>query len=242
MAGSEIKARRRILGVFAHPDDETTGCAGTFMRYAREGVEVYVATATRGEQGTLGTGGMLISREDLPAIREAELRSVLEVLGVNPPLFLGYKDQQLSGVDGYELSSKIGSVMRDTQPNVVITFGPTGISHHDDHIAVHRATLDAFRRYRESAPAAARLFYVAIPEEIASQLDLHLHPSETSPNVVIDIAAHKEAKIRAIRMFKSQEDAQQVAELFENNPFDAEAFHQACPRASVDSVSTGFWE
>ena len=242
MPGSEGGAKRRILGVFAHPDDETTGCAGTFMRYAREGVEIYVATATRGEQGTLGTGGMLVTREDLPAIREAELGSVLKVLGVNPPLFLGYKDQELSAVDVHELSSRISSVMQNTQPDVVITFGPTGISHHDDHIAVHRATVEAFRRYCECAPAAPRLFYVAIPEEIASQLDMRLHPSETSLNVVIDIAEHKDAKIRAIRMFNSQEDAQQIAELFENNPYDAEAFHQACPRAPVDIVSAGFWE
>ena len=47
--------RRCILGVFAHPDDETSCAGGTLSRYARAGVEVYVATATRGEQGILGT-------------------------------------------------------------------------------------------------------------------------------------------------------------------------------------------
>lgn len=41
--------RRCILGVFAHPDDETSCAGGTFSRYAREGVAVYVVTATRGE-------------------------------------------------------------------------------------------------------------------------------------------------------------------------------------------------
>jgi LmbE family N-acetylglucosaminyl deacetylase len=43
------KSRRCLLGVFAHPDDETSCAAGTFARYAREGVAVYVVTATRGE-------------------------------------------------------------------------------------------------------------------------------------------------------------------------------------------------
>ncbi len=53
----------RLLALFAHPDDETSAAAGTFTRYAREGVEVYVATATRGELGTLGGGGTTIRRD-----------------------------------------------------------------------------------------------------------------------------------------------------------------------------------
>jgi len=39
-------ARRCILAVFAHPDDETSTAAGTFIKYAREGVEIHVVTVT----------------------------------------------------------------------------------------------------------------------------------------------------------------------------------------------------
>ena len=79
-------ARRCILAVFAHPDDETSAAAGTFTKYAREGVEIHVVTATRGELGDLGTGDLKIERRDLPAVREAELRAVLALYGVNPPI------------------------------------------------------------------------------------------------------------------------------------------------------------
>ena len=61
---------KRILAVFAHPDDETTTSGGTLARYATEGAKVFVATATRGEQGGLGTGGYEILRDDLPAVRQ----------------------------------------------------------------------------------------------------------------------------------------------------------------------------
>jgi LmbE family N-acetylglucosaminyl deacetylase len=54
-----------ILGVFAHPDDETSCAGGTLSRYAQAGVDVYVATATRGELGMLGTNGQVVRREDL---------------------------------------------------------------------------------------------------------------------------------------------------------------------------------
>ena len=41
----------RLLAVLAHPDDESLGFGGTLARYAAEGVETYLVTATRGERG-----------------------------------------------------------------------------------------------------------------------------------------------------------------------------------------------
>lgn len=86
---------KRILAVFAHPDDETTTSGGTLARYAAEGAKVFAATATRGEQGGLGTGGYEILQDDLPAVRQAEMRSVLQELGTEPSIFLGYRDQEV---------------------------------------------------------------------------------------------------------------------------------------------------
>ena len=42
-------ADRRLLAVFAHPDDETFRCGGTLALPARRGVRVRVLCATRGE-------------------------------------------------------------------------------------------------------------------------------------------------------------------------------------------------
>ena len=235
-------SRRCILGVFAHPDDETTSSAGTLMRYARQGVEVHVATATRGERGTLGTGGLAISRAELPAVREAELRAVLEVIGARPPILLGYRDQELAQVDTQDLADQVASVMGRLRPDVVITFGPTGVSHHEDHIAIHRATVLAFRQYRATTQVKPRLYVITIPKELAAEFDLQLHETETTPTVLIDISEYKARKIAALRMYRSQEDAQEVAGLFEANSFDAEAFHQICPPPVDGHVSTGFWE
>ncbi|MCI0437550.1 MAG: PIG-L family deacetylase [Chloroflexi bacterium] len=233
------QANRRILAVFAHPDDETTSCGGAFARYASEGAEVFVATATRGEMGALGTGGLVISREELPNVREAELRAALKLLGVNPPILLGYIDGQLKDADSQQLVGKILSVMRQTRPDVVITWGPTGISSHDDHIAIHKAATEAFHRYRQESVSEPRLFYVAIPRDIAEQLEMKLHESETDISMIIDISAYKNLKIQALRGYKSQEDAQEVADLFENNPYDFEAFHQAYPPRSVGVAEVG---
>ena len=131
---------------------------------------------------------------------------------------------------------------------MVITWGPTGISHHDDHIAIHRATVEAFHRYipstlaTKATKAKPLLYFIALPEDVAKQLEMRLHQSEITPTVIVDIAEHKSLKIRALRTYVSQEDAQEIAEMFEAKDFDIEAFHQAHPPTPSGQVSSGFWE
>src|SRR5437867_6747741 len=233
--------RRCILGVFAHPDDETSCAGGTLSRYARAGVEVYVATATRGEQGILGTNGQVVTRADLPRVREAELRTVLQMYGARPPIFLGYRDQEMAYANADELTAKIAAVMAAIKPDVVITFGPLGLSGHPDHVAVHRATVAAFHRYRRRTTAPPRLYYKALLPAAMQALGLTLAGPEVQPTVLIDIAAQKALKVRALRTYTTQEDAQRLAELVEQAPWAIEAFHQAYPPTSTRVLATGFW-
>lgn len=236
-------ARRCILAVYSHPDDETTVSGGTFMRYVQEGVEVYVMTATRGEWGALGSGGMVIAREELPAVREAELRANLEMYGVNPPTMLDYIDGALKDADFEEHVGLILAEMKRVNPDVVITWGPTGISRHDDHMATNVATDAAFARYRETVEPEPRLFYVAMHKDLLEEFDIHLDGPEANPTVNIDITANKSRKIQALRNYKSQEDAQEVADVMESKEWgDTELFHQVYPPVTNGVISTGFWD
>src|SRR5262245_35978019 len=192
------QTRRGILGVFAHPDDETSCAGGTLSRYAHAGVEVYVATATRGEQGTLGTNGQVVTREDLPGVRATELCTVLQMYGAKPPIFLGYRDREVAHANADELIAKIAAVMAAITPDVVLTFGPLGLSGHPDHVAVHRATVAAFHRYRRDAPVPPRLYYKALLPAAMQALGLTLTGPEVQPTVIIDISAHKALKVRAL--------------------------------------------
>ncbi len=234
--------RHCILAVFAHPDDETSSSAGTLTKYAQEGVEIHVVTATRGELGELGTGGLSIERGDLPTVREAELRAALELYGAHPPVLLGYRDQGLMTADFETLTQDVLRVMTAVQPDVVITFGPSGISNHDDHKTIHRAATKAFHRYRQTVDSEPRLCYVAVPKEVAAQFEFELHPSETTLSVCIDISDVKPIKLQALRAYRSQADAQELAVLFESDQFSQEWFYQAHPAITLtDSPATGFW-
>jgi len=201
-----------------------------------------VATATRGEQGMLGTNGQVVTRADLPRVREAELRTVLQLYGARPPIFLGYRDQEMAYANADELTAKIAAVMAAIKPDVVITFGPLGLSGHPDHVAVHRATVAAFHRYRRRTTAPPRLYYKALLPAAMQALGLTLAGPEVQPTVLIDIAAQKALKVRALRTYTTQEDAQRLAGLIEQSPWAVEAFHQAYPPMPEGILATELWE
>ncbi len=231
------------MAVFAHPDDETSAAGGTLCRVVDEGGEVLVVTATRGEQGTLGTGGARIAREELPAVREAELREVLRSYGVaSPPLLLGYRDQEVKDADPAEVMACVLAAMREFKPDVVATFGPLGISRHDDHIAVHHAAREAFYAYVEEAQREPppRLWYAAIDMSVSADLDgLDLDGPEAKPNVYVDVADYWRKKSAALRLYRSQEDAQEFAAYLEANFFACETFHQEHPPLPGSHVVLG---
>ena len=70
-----MPASRRLLCVFAHPDDESFSAAGTAMKYAAAGARIVLSTATRGERGKCGDPP-ICSADDLPRVR-ASLAAVL---------------------------------------------------------------------------------------------------------------------------------------------------------------------
>lgn len=229
-------ANRTILGVFAHPDDETSCAAALMKRYAAEGVDIHVVTATKGELGTLGTNGTVVAREDLPKVREAEQRAVLASLGVkNPPVYLGYRDQEIVEADADEVAGKVYDVMRKVEPDVVLAFGPTGISQHPDHIAMHHAAKGAFYRYIADTGRRAKLYYWAIDKQSIKDFDLKLEGVESEPHVMLNVRATWQAKVDALHMYASQEDAQEIAGYFEQMPEVYEMFYQAYPPVPDDA-------
>jgi LmbE family N-acetylglucosaminyl deacetylase len=132
-------SRLTLMAVFAHPDDEAFGTGGSLTKYAAEGCDVYVVTATRGEAGLIRDPDLATSA-NLPYVRERELCCACQLYGIHPPRFLDYQDGQLTIVNQGQAVGRLVRIIRDLQPQVIITFGPDGIYGHYDHLAVHRWT------------------------------------------------------------------------------------------------------
>ncbi|HKZ84426.1 MAG TPA: PIG-L deacetylase family protein [Anaerolineae bacterium] len=130
----------RLMCVLAHPDDESLGTGGILAKYAAEGVETFVVTATRGERGWWGDEKDYPGVEGLGKIREAELLAAAKVLGVRRVDFLDYVDGDLDQANPAEAIAKIVSPIRREKPHVVITFDPVGAYGHPDHIAICQFT------------------------------------------------------------------------------------------------------
>ena len=206
------------LGIFAHPDDETSASAGTMVKWVSENNAAFVVTATGGELGTLGTGGLVIKRENLALVRETELKKNLAMYGCNPPFMLRYRDQELEDEEIGILSMKILDIIHLINPDIIATFGPSGISNHTDHIAIHNATKKAYEDYKDSSDRqrVPILIYPSISEEMATQYSLNLSSDEKKMDIVIDINSSIDIKIKGLRNYKSQEDAQEFAEHLDN--------------------------
>ena len=133
----------RLMCVLAHPDDESLGTGGALAQCASEGIATYVVTATRGERGRFGDGGVSPGPEVVGRTREAELSEAAAVLGVREVAVLGYPDGALDQVNPAEATANIAGHLRRVRPHVVITFGPEGAYGHIDHIAVSQFTAAA---------------------------------------------------------------------------------------------------
>jgi LmbE family N-acetylglucosaminyl deacetylase len=119
---------RRLMAVLAHPDDESLGVGGTLAKYASEGVETFLLTATRGDGGRYGNhrpgDAGHPGRSALGSIREHELRAAASVLGIKGVAVLDNPDQQLDRANPQEAIAVIVDRLHRVRPEVVVTFGP----------------------------------------------------------------------------------------------------------------------
>jgi LmbE family N-acetylglucosaminyl deacetylase len=122
-----------ILAVGAHPDDIEFGCAGTLIKYARSGHNVYLFVLTEGSFGGDAK------------IRKAEQEEAAKLMGVKELFWGSLRDTEL--VDNRELIVKIDEVISNVKPDVVFLNYSEDI--HQDHRALAKAGVSATRYVKE---------------------------------------------------------------------------------------------
>jgi LmbE family N-acetylglucosaminyl deacetylase len=153
-----------VLGVWAHPDDETYLSAGLMAHSARSGSRVVDVTATRGEGGSMDEERW--PSETMGEVRARELERSLEVLGVAEHHFLGLPDIDMDTGLPEEGAANVLALMEEVRPDTVLTFGPEGMTGHEGHKSVSRWTTEAFR---SRAKPGARLYYAVYTQEWADE-------------------------------------------------------------------------
>ena len=198
---------KTLLGVWAHPDDESYFSAALMNRVVSLGGRVVVVTATRGELGSTN-----VDPRELAPLRERELRAAMSSLGVDDVRFLGYGDGECSSADAEDAICSIIRLIKDVDPDIIVTFGPDGITNHPDHAAVSSWTTAA-----AAALGHDGLLYCTMTDDFVRRHDV-LHSTiglwmdgEPRPYVTDDLALHvvpsareRELKRRALRSHASQ--------------------------------------
>jgi LmbE family N-acetylglucosaminyl deacetylase len=172
--------KRTLLAVLAHPDDESFGPGGTLARYAAEGVDVHIAIATDGVAGSV-VESYQHELERLVAVRTKELETAVEILGGTLHM-LCYRDSGYINdpanehpdafiqADEHEATGRIVQLIRELQPQVILTHDETGGYFHPDHIMCWKITTAAFHaagdaeQYPDIGPAPyqpQKLYYTA---------------------------------------------------------------------------------
>ncbi len=201
--------KRTLLGVWAHPDDETFMSAGLILDHVARGDRVVIVTATLGDHGTDDPRHWPPAR--LAARRSHELRRSMAVLGVDEIHVLGFEDGDCLSGDGTEAISGHIDIIR---PDRIVTFGPEGMTGHPDHIAVSRWATDAWR----SSASDAELWYATVTPDFHDRWDVvndrvgFWYPNCERPSTPIDDLSHRieltgeraHTKLAALRAHRSQ--------------------------------------
>lgn len=232
-----------LLGIFAHPDDETMLCGGTLAILAARGLEIHVLCATRGEGGEMGEPP-LGRREELGQVREAELRCACQALGVHGVEFLDYVDPAVGSEntlysfteDEDQLRAHLVAHLRRLRPDVLLTHGRDGEYGHPAHKLLHRATGAAFQRLRAEGQGPAYFYTIAAA---VPGLDDHIFNASEPADLIFELQGTpwfdaKEAAalchVTQHGLFKRRRKAQTVREILRR----VESLHRYWPPDGPD--------
>jgi len=168
---------KRLLAVYAHPDDEAFTAGGTSAAITERGGQITLICATRGEAGEISDPA-IATTQSLGSVREAELRSAMRSLGVSDIRFLDFRDSGMRGTpdndhplafanaDERQVVGQLIDVMREVRPDFVVTFGEDGIYGHPDHVKAHRVATAAVAGYTDELNSdGPALYFNAVPRE-----------------------------------------------------------------------------
>lgn len=206
---------KKIVGIFAHPDDEALGPSGTLATLAKEN-EVYLICVTSGE----ASGKTKAEKLKIGETRRAELKESARILGVKEVYFLGYEDGELKNNSYHQLASDIVTKLEELQPDTLMTFEWRGISGHIDHITVSLVTTYVFKKLS----FVTKLLYYCVcrqESELMHDYFIFFPPGFEKKDVheVIDVSPVWNIKLKAMQAHQSQiKDVERMLQHCESLP------------------------
>ena len=186
---------KKILAIWPHPDDIELGCFWTMARLKHEGNQVSFLVLTDGSWGTSWLD------------RKKEAQDAADLIQV--PIFIeSLHDKYIS--EGYDTIKVIEKYINEIKPDVV--FIPSKEDTHQDHRAVHYASIVATRLVNEvyvyQSPSSNINFRPTYYVDITDYMDLKIqavkfHTSQNTKTYMADRAVQGLAEYRAFDIFRN---------------------------------------
>jgi LmbE family N-acetylglucosaminyl deacetylase len=234
---------KTILGVFAHPDDESMGPGATFAKYAAAGHRVAFVAATDGGAGRLYEERPS-DQSELRRLRRQETFAAANVLGIEFLGFLDWHDRDLENMNVLDIEIEVAKIIRREKPDVLVTFHGSGISYHPDHrvlaMALNAACLGSARAgwYRDTSLEAlpphrtSKLYHYTILKSFLSRVDWR-REAYASPDdevtTLIDTREWADAKWKAIQAHDTQRSGPPFEQAYRADIFEREGFVRVFP-------------
>src|SRR4051812_42424381 len=155
-------------------------------RYVAEGGSVTLLTCTLGEEGEVLVPELAQLAADqadqLGGYRILELREAMAALGVTDARFLGgagrFRDSGMMGTaanahprafwqaDLDAAARLLVDVIRETRPQVVVTYDDNGFYGHPDHIQAHRVAMRGAELAAAEGFGPDKIYWTAIPRSV----------------------------------------------------------------------------
>ena len=181
----------KVLAIGAHPDDLEILCAGTLVKFKKQGAELFICHVCDGNKGS-----MVYSSIELAKMRRNEAIESANLIGASS-IWAGISDGEVV----LDLASriKIIDVIRQASPDLIITHSPN--DYHSDHINTSRLVFEAtylagLVLWKTKYPPAEKLPYLYYMDTIAG---VNFIPEE-----YVDVTDTIDTKIEMMMKMKSQ--------------------------------------
>jgi LmbE family N-acetylglucosaminyl deacetylase len=182
-----------VLAASAHPDDIEIQCAGTLIRYVKEGHKVIIAIACTGNVGSKALSG-----PEIEAIRAVESQRAADIIGAEL-IMLGYPDGEV-WLDNPMWITYV-DLIRRTNPDVILCQEPLDYVHDHSNVGelVYRAAIWASV---SNIPNTRQPPIGRIPTVFYFETSRMYR--ELPPDHYVDITLEFEQKLEAFRQHRSQ--------------------------------------
>ena len=198
---------KTLLAVFAHPDDEIVPGA-LLVKYAAEGHQVFLVTITSGQVGASNTD--IPAGDALGAAREEEVRCSCRHLGIEPPILLRFQDGATADRSVMQaIAKRLRTIIDDKKPDVILTWGPDGLSGHLDHRTASNVVTEVLQQKSKLRHRSAKLYYLAFPASLhqqapSSRARQFYSVDDSLLTTVVDAGKHLPPVLEAIECHQTQ--------------------------------------